>query len=104
MADPKRKQLVGLLTDDPNKVIPEGAHAVLDPDQPAPMAMLGHVTSSYFSPNLGHSIAMGLLKGGHELMGQTVYIPMLDGQPPIKALITDTSFYDAKGDRLNGAS
>jgi len=104
MADPQRKQLVGLLTDDPNKVIPEGAHAVLDPDQPAPVAMLGHVTSSYFSPNLGHSIAMGLLKGGHELMGQTVYIPMLDGQPPIKARITDTSFYDAKGDRLNGAS
>ncbi len=104
MADPRRKQLVGLLTDDPNKVIPEGAHAVLDPDQPTPMAMLGHVTSSYFSQNLGHSIAMGLLKGGHKLIGQTVYIPMLDGQPPIKARITDTSFYDAEGDRLNGAN
>jgi len=37
-------------------------------------------------------------------MGQTVYIPMLDGQPPIKARITDTSFYDANGGRLNGAS
>ena len=104
MADPSRKKLVGLLTEDPQQVIPEGAHAVLDPNQPAPMEMLGHVTSSYFSPNLGHSIAMALLKGGHERMGQTVYIPMLDGQPPIKARITKTSFYDPEGDRLNGAN
>ena len=103
MADPQRKQLVGLLTDDPKQVIPEGAHAVLDPDQPAPMEMLGHITSSYYSPNLGHSIAMALLKGGHSRVGETVYIPMLDGQPPLKARITDTSFYDPQGDRLNGA-
>ena len=26
MADPQRKQLVGLLTEDPKQVIPEGAH------------------------------------------------------------------------------
>ena len=103
MADPQRKQLVGLLTEDPKQVIPEGAHAVLDPDQPAPMEMLGHVTSSYYSPNLGHSIAMALLKGGHNRSGETVYIPMLDGQLPIKARITETSFYDPQGDRLNGA-
>ena len=103
MADPQRKQLVGLLTEDPKQVIPEGAHAVLDPDQPAPMEMLGHVTSSYYSPNLGHSIAMALLKGGHNRVGETVYIPMLDGQPPIQARITNTSFYDPQGDRLNGA-
>ena len=103
MADPQRKQLVGLLTEDPKQVIPEGAHAVLDPDQLAPMEMLGHVTSSYYSPNLGHSIAMALLKGGHNRSGATVHIPMLDGQPPIKARITKTSFYDPQGDRLNGA-
>ena len=35
------KQLVGLKTRDPKQVIPEGAHAVLDPNQPAPMDMLG---------------------------------------------------------------
>ena len=34
MTDPTRKQLVGLLTENPEQVIPEGAHAVLDPDQP----------------------------------------------------------------------
>ena len=75
MADPQRKQLVGLLTEDPKQVIPEGAHAVLDPDQLAPMEMLGHVTSSYYSPNLGHSIAMALLKGGHNRSGRDCLYP-----------------------------
>jgi sarcosine oxidase subunit alpha len=66
------------------------------------MDMLGQVTSSYFSPNLGHSIAMGLLKGGHAMKGQTVWFPMIDGRKPIKAVITDPVFYDPKGDRING--
>ena len=102
MADPKRKQLVGLRTINPDCTIPEGAQVVLDPDQPLPMDMLGHVTSSYASPTLGHSIALALLKGGHTKHGETVWIPMLDGQPPIQAVITNTVFYDAQGDRLNG--
>ena len=102
MSFDNRKQLVGLLTEDPKAVIPEGAHAVLDPNQPMPMEMLGQVTSSYYSPNLGHSIAMALLKGGHALKGETVWFPMIDGSDPIKATITDTVFYDPKGERLNG--
>ena len=102
MAASDRKQLVGLVTKDPTKVIPEGAHAVLDPNEPMPMTMLGQVTSSYWSPNLKKSIAMGLLKGGRDLMGKTVYFPMLDGQAPIEATITDTVFYDPKGERING--
>ena len=35
-------------------------------------------------------------------MGKTVYFPMLDGQAPIEATITDTVFYDPKGERING--
>ena len=102
MSYDNRKKLVGLITENPKDVIPEGAHAVLDPNQPMPMEMLGQVTSSYYSPNLGHSIAMALLKGGHAMKGQTVYFPMIDGSKTIKATITDTVFYDPKGERLNG--
>jgi len=102
MANPERKQLVGLLTTDPTRVIPEGAHAVLDPNEPAPMTMLGQVTSSYWSPNLNKSIAMALLKDGRALKGTTVYFPMLNGEEPIEAVITDTVFYDPKGERING--
>jgi len=42
------------------------------------------------------------LRGGHARKGETVYFPMLDGKPPIEATITDTNFYDPKGERLNG--
>ena len=104
MADKNRKQLVGLRTKNPRQVIPEGAHAVLDPHQPYPMTMLGQCTSSYFSPHLGHSIALALLKNGHACLGQTVYFPMLGTQPPIEATITSPQFFDPSGGRLNGSS
>ena len=96
-----RKQLVGLMTTDSQRVIPEGAHAVIDPDQPMPMEMLGQVTSSYYSPNVGASIAMAMLKGGHSMLGSKVYFPMLDGDV-IEAEIVEPMFFDAKGERING--
>ncbi len=101
MAYDNRKQLVGLLCSEPSTVIPEGAHAVLDPDQPMPMEMLGQVTSSYFSPNCGRSIAMAMLKGGHARKGETVFFPMLDGTV-LKAKIVDPVFFDPKGERIDG--
>ena len=47
-----RKQMVGLLTEDPNEVLEEGAQIVAEVKKKPPMDMLGHVTSSYYSPNL----------------------------------------------------
>jgi len=101
MSNDDRKQLVGLKTIIPTQVIPEGAHAVLDPHQPLPMDMLGQVTSSYYSPNLDRSIAMGLLKNGHSRLGQRVFFPMLDGTV-IEAEVVNTVFFDPNGERING--
>lgn len=97
---PNRKQLVGLKTRDPQVVIPEGSQAVDDPKQAIPMDMLGHVTSSYYSANLGHSIAMGVVKNGHNRTGDTVYYPQPDGTV-IEAEICSTLFLDPKGERQN---
>ncbi|MET0743510.1 MAG: sarcosine oxidase subunit alpha family protein, partial [Microvirga sp.] len=58
-----RKQLVGLLTDDPAEVLDVGAQIVMDPHQAIPMRMVGHVTSSYWSSNCNCSIALALLSG-----------------------------------------
>ena len=44
---PNRKQLVGLLTEDPNEVLPDGAYAVKRVKDKPPMEMIGQVTSSY---------------------------------------------------------
>ena len=59
-----RKQLVGLLTDDPEVVLKEGAQIIESGDARPPVPMLGHVTSSYFSPELGRSIAMAVVRDG----------------------------------------
>jgi sarcosine oxidase subunit alpha len=95
-----RKQLVGLLTDDPAEVLEEGAQIVDDPAQSVPMKMIGHVTSSYNSAALGRSIALALVAGGRARMGETLFIPM-PGRT-IKATVSGMVFYDPEGSRLNG--
>lgn len=94
-----RKQLVGLLTDDPNVVLEEGAQIVADPRQPIPMTMIGHVTSSYWSETLGRSIALALVAGGQGMMGDTLYIPM-PGKTH-EAKVSGMVFYDSEGARLH---
>ncbi|MCF7646735.1 sarcosine oxidase subunit alpha [Bacillus subtilis] len=94
-----RKQLVGLLTKNPNTVLEEGAQIVADPNQPKPMKMLGHVTSSYWSSNLGRSIAMAVVHDGFNLHGKTLFVPMLDRV--IEVEVTGPVFIDEKGERLH---
>lgn len=95
-----RKQLVGLLTQDLNEVLEEGGQIVADPNEPKPMTMLGHVTSAYWSENLGRSIAIALVADGRARMGHTVYIPMKD--KTIAATVTDMVFFDKEGGRIHG--
>ncbi len=93
-----RKQLVGLMTTDPEAVLPEGAQAVRDPTQSIPMTMVGHVTSSYYSAFLGRRIAMAVIKDGLQRKGEKVYLSLLDGSF-IEAEICSTVFLDAEGSR-----
>ena len=97
---PERKRLVGLLTEDPSEVIPEGAQIVERVLPEPPMEMIGHVTSSYYSPNCGRSIAMALVKGGPERMGETLNIPLPD--KTIRAVVTEPRFFDLEGERADG--
>ncbi|MDR5824255.1 sarcosine oxidase subunit alpha family protein [Caballeronia sp. LZ043] len=93
-----RKQFVGLLTDDPQYVLPEGAQIVAGPFQGDTAPMLGHVTSSYYSPILKRSIALAVVKGGLDKMGESVLIPLASGKQ-VKAKITSSVFYDSEGAR-----
>ncbi|APG92539.1 sarcosine oxidase subunit alpha [Sinorhizobium americanum] len=95
-----RKQLVGLLTKDPKVVLEEGAQIVADPNEPKPMTMLGHVTSSYWSSNCGRSIAMAVVAGGQARLGQTLYVPMADRTVAVE--VSDMVFFDKEGGRLHG--
>ena len=93
-----RKQLVGLLTDEPNTVLEEGAQIVYDLNK-KPIEMIGHVTSSYFSPNLNKSIALAVVKNGRKLKGQKLLVPMRD--QTINVTVSDFIFYDKNNERLN---
>jgi sarcosine oxidase subunit alpha len=95
-----RKQLVGLQTIDPLTVLPEGSQIVNDPEQAIPMDMQGHVTSSYYSANMGRSIAMAVIKGGADRMGDIVYCPSADGTNAAAQIVSHV-FYDPAGERQN---
>ncbi len=93
-----RKQLVGILTEDPNEVLEEGAQIVADTSK-KPIEMLGHITSSYFSPNLNKSIALGVVRGGKNMLGKKLFIPMKN--KIINIRVADPVFLDKENKRLN---
>jgi len=95
-----RKQLVGLLTEDPDIVLPEGAQLVDQPSTDYPVPMIGHVTSSYWSPALGRSIALAVVKGGLSRQGVQIYSTLLSGES-IAVTIANPVFYDSQGERQN---
>ena len=99
MAAPDRKQLVGLLTEAPDTVLQEGAQIVASRGLSAPMPVIGHVTSSYYSAVLGRSIALAMVSGGRTRMGETLYSPTGAGDVPVQ--VVGPVFYDPEGARLN---
>jgi len=100
MQSPDRKQLVGLRTRDAGVVLEEGAQLTGVPGQSAPMKVIGHVTSSYASAALGHSVALAMVAGGRAREGATLYVPMPTGEIPVT--VTRPVFYDPEGARLHG--
>jgi sarcosine oxidase subunit alpha len=99
MKSPDRKQLVGLRTKDPRIVLEEGAQIAAKAGQKPPMELIGHVTSSYASSVLGHSIALAVIAGGRSRLGQTLYVPMPGGDLEVE--VTAAVFYDPAGARIN---
>jgi sarcosine oxidase subunit alpha len=117
-----RRQLVGLVTDDPTVVLPEGGHLLAHGDDgavappsigamaaragsggPAPVMRrsLGHVTSAYWSGACERSIALALLENGHARHGERLKVFRHDG-PPIGVTVRPPVFYDPAGVRLHG--
>ncbi|WP_433795251.1 2Fe-2S iron-sulfur cluster-binding protein [Actinoplanes sp. CA-252034] len=94
-ARPDRKHFVGLLPDG-GELLPEGAHLVTG----APQRVLGHVTSSYHSAALGRTFALALIRGGRDLIGQTVWATLDDGLAPVT--VTGAVLFDPEGTRRDG--
>ncbi len=93
-----RKQLVGLSSRD-GTLLEEGAQVAEKAGQKPPMKLIGHITSSYDSDVLGRPIALGLVAAGRARMGQTLFVPMPQGD--IEVEVTSPVFYDPSGARIN---
>ena len=61
--------------------------------------MLGHVTSSYYSPNLNKSIALAVVRSGKNMLDQKLLIPMEN--KIINVTVVDHVFLDKENKRLN---
>jgi len=81
-------------------LLDEGAQVVATAGQVAPMQIIGHVTSAYASPTLGHPIALAMVADGRSRIGQTLFVPLPGGE--IAVQVTSPVFYDPEGARLNG--
>ena len=53
------------------------------------------------SPNLGRSIAMALVAGGSERIGQRLWVPMPDRAIEVEVAPSPV-FYDPRNERLDG--
>ncbi len=96
-----RKQLVGVMTDEPARVLVEGTQLIAEATIPEPPAhMLGWVTSSYRSEALGRSIALAVVEAGRSLIGQQIHAVVGDTTVPCR--VADPVFYDPEGTRRDG--
>jgi sarcosine oxidase subunit alpha len=98
LASDTRWKLAGFETLD-GSVIPDGAYIVADGENAnGQRNTQGRVTSTYFSPTLGRGIAMGLIRGGLDRMGDVVQFNTVQGGT-IAAKVVDPVFYDKEGTR-----
>jgi sarcosine oxidase, subunit alpha len=99
-----RKQLVGIVPLDKSEFIEEGQHIVECKNLPkkikTPISYLGHITSSYHSPNLNHCISMALIKGGSKLMGAKLFVSTSKGTKNIPIEVVNPVFIDPENKRL----
>ena len=95
-----RSQLVGLLPENADEVIPEGAYITVlnaHPDEHGKTRHTGFVTSSYYSPTLGCGFALALVADGLNRLGELVAVPI--GTKVLRATICDAVFVDKENIR-----
>jgi glycine cleavage system aminomethyltransferase T len=100
LVDPQRPSLVGLKPVEPDARLRAGAHFIARGVSPSPETDEGYMTSTAFSPSLGHWIGLGLLARGVQRIGERIraYDPVRSGD--IEVEIVSPVFVDPEGVRL----
>jgi sarcosine oxidase subunit alpha len=104
-----RSQLVGLLPENGDEVIPEGAYITVPDAQPDKHGITHHtgfVTSSYYSPELGRAFALALVADGLKRIGEELAVPIpaplgIGGRKVLRVTICDSVFIDKENIRID---
>ncbi|GLS87324.1 sarcosine oxidase subunit alpha [Cypionkella aquatica] len=100
LASPDRWKLAGFETLD-GSVVQDGAYIPsAGKNANGQGNTQGRVTSTYYSPTLKKGIAMGLIKGGLDRIGDVVEFTTITGGV-VKAKVVDPVFYDKDGEKNN---
>jgi sarcosine oxidase, subunit alpha len=100
LASPERWKLAGFETLD-GSVVPDGSYIVAAGKNANGQGNTqGRVTSTYYSPTLQRGIAMGLVHGGLNRIGDIVEFNTVTGGT-VKARVVDPVFYDKEGEKPN---
>ena len=97
-----RRQLVGLVPVDGRTAIPRGAQLVAGNNHLLPTPIMGHVTSTCYSPALKHPVALALLSSGRERYGERLQAMSPLAGVNVEVEVTHHVFYDPEGKRLRG--
>jgi sarcosine oxidase subunit alpha len=95
-----RLQLVGLMPVDHTSPIPAGAQILETKFLGGKADSLGHVTASAHSPTLERPIALALVSGGRERMGEKLFATSPVNKTEVEVIVTSPIFLDPAGERL----
>jgi len=93
-------RLVGLVAVNPKDRMTNGAHFINDGAEKTAANDQGHMSSVAWSPELGHYVGLGFLKGGAERKGEELMAVDFVNNNHIKVRVVSPHFVDPDGDRL----
>jgi len=96
-----RPQLVGIRPVDPRDAFKAGSHILRPRDATALENDQGYVTSVAFSPHLGHTVGLALVKNGRARHGERVTIWNALGDSYVNGEICAPCFLDPANERLH---
>jgi len=100
LMDENGLRLMGFVAVDPKKQITNGAHFIKTDDPRDAAHDQGHMSSVAWSPELGHYVGLGFLKGGDKRKGEELWAVDFVRDNHIKVRVVSPHFVDPDGERL----